>query len=99
MENLINELNELRTTLKADGYKDWCYAQLTIDKAINAIKKCNLAFVSNCAILETMHQRIFDEFHNLRATKGNPRYVTIDGKIMNELIRVGKLVTKKEHGC
>lgn len=42
MEELIKELNELQATLKADGYKDWCYAQLTIDKAIQQLKNCNL---------------------------------------------------------
>jgi hypothetical protein len=47
MENLIKELNELQATLKADGYKDWCYAQLTIGKAIKAVKNCTIPLVSN----------------------------------------------------
>lgn len=36
---LIEELKELRATLKADGYKDWCHAQLTIDKCIEVVVK------------------------------------------------------------
>ena len=46
MKKLIKELEELQSTLKADGYKDWCYAQLTVNKAIKVIKNCNLAGVS-----------------------------------------------------
>lgn len=54
MESLIKELNELQATLKADGYKDWCYAQLTIDKAIKVVKNCTIPLVSNllCGLFE-----------------------------------------------
>lgn len=47
MKSLIKELKELQATLKDDGYKDWCYAQLTIDKAIKVVKNCTIPLVSN----------------------------------------------------
>jgi len=41
------ELIELKNTLKADGYKDWCYSQLTIDKAISTIKNTHPSSTSS----------------------------------------------------
>jgi hypothetical protein len=65
MESLIKELNELQATLKADGYKDWCYAQLTIDKAINVVKNCNITTVSKCVDIdhEPPCEHEFDDLH------------------------------------
>lgn len=45
MEDLIKELKELRATLKGEGFEDWCYSQLTVDKAIKVVENCNLAYV------------------------------------------------------
>lgn len=47
--------------------------------------------------LETMHQETFNAFHDLREDKQSKRYITIDGKDANEIIRLGKIATKKQH--
>ena len=39
MKKIIEELKQLQATLKADGYKSWCYSQLTIDKTIKFIQE------------------------------------------------------------
>lgn len=63
MKYLIEELQELQATLKNDGYKDWCYAQLTIDKAIKVVKNCNIPHVikSVCEITPICMIKIDDE--------------------------------------
>lgn len=38
-KQLIIELNELSANLKAEGYKNWSYACLSVDKAIEYISK------------------------------------------------------------
>lgn len=104
----MNELEQIFTEMlnHIDEHKEAYNKPQWTNEAIvktwiktNEIKLKNLFIsgVTNCAILETMHQQVFTEFHNLRKQKGNARYIQIDGKEANEIIRLGKLATKKEH--
>ena len=59
--------------------------------------KLILSGVIDNTVLETMHNEIFNEFHELRKKKGNSLSIEIDGKEVNEIIRLGKLKAKSEH--
>lgn len=45
-------------------------------------------------LINDMHQEIFDQFHIFRKSKGNAVDVLINGKEMNEIIRLSKLKIK-----
>ena len=78
MEDLIKELKELRATLKTDGYKDWCYAQLTIDKAIKAVENCNLAGATiPVKIINPMEITWFNDIVKLNKWYGDGKYCEI----------------------
>ena len=74
METLIEELKELQNTLKADGYKSWCYAQLTIDKAINALIICKSL---NVEIRENVLIDFAKKYNETRHPLSNP-ITTVD---------------------
>lgn len=45
-EELLKELIDLKNLLLADNYKDWSYAIITIDKAIQQLQNLNTPAVS-----------------------------------------------------
>lgn len=48
-------------------------------------------------MLETMHQKVTEQFHVLREKKGGDESMLIDGMELNEIVRLAKIETKKEH--
>ncbi len=104
----MNELEQIFTEMlnhKDEHWQAYNKPQWDNNKIVKAWIKTNesklknlfISGVTNCAILETMHQQVFTEFHNLRKQKGNTEFIQVNGKEANEIIRLGKLATKKEH--
>jgi hypothetical protein len=104
----MNELKQIFTDMlnHIDNHKQaYNLPEWTNERIVNAhikthetkLKKLFISGVVDSAVLETMHDEIFNEFHELRKKKGNNLSIDIDGKEVNEIIRLGKLKAKREH--
>jgi hypothetical protein len=49
--NIIKKLKEVDNELSNNGYKDWCYARLTITEAINKLSMIKVKFTDGTSIL------------------------------------------------
>jgi len=101
LKQIITEmLNHIDNHKQAYNLPEWTnerIANAQIKTHETKLKKLFISGVIDSAVLETMHNEIFNEFHELRKKKGNSLSIEIDGKEVNEIIRLGKLKAKSEH--
>ena len=58
MDELIKKLNELKSTLQNEGFKEWSYSILTLDEAIAVMKNCNIPHVSNWRFIKNNEENL-----------------------------------------
>lgn len=93
-------LNHIDTHKESYSTGQWTNDNIVKTWIINykqELEKIHVANKINFDLIETMHNNVFNEFHAFRKRQNPDRTVImLDGKEMNEIIRLAKQATRKE---